>query len=100
MKAKNRISKSVAVMLSVLLMISSLSAAASATGKTEFGMINEYESASGNKNFIAEHEAALERLYAGCMNHDESIDILDLRLPVLFSGAGSARNLPRAVLCF
>lgn len=82
MKANNRLSKAVAVMLSVLILISSLSAAASAAGKTEFGMINEYQSESGNKNFIAEHEAALERLFAGCMNHDESIEILDLRIPV------------------
>ncbi len=82
MKVKNRLFKSAAVVLSVLLLISSLSAAASAAGRTEFGMINEYETASQNKNYIAEHEDVLERLYEGCMNHEESIDILSYGLAV------------------
>ena len=82
MKVKKRLFKSTAVVLSVILLISSLSAAALAAGRTEFGMINEYETESGNNNYIAEHEAVLERLYEGCMNHEESINILDFRLPV------------------
>lgn len=93
MKVKNRLSKAVAVVLSVLLLILSLSAAASAADSTPIGYIvsaphnavSEYVVNDSEyrvyMDILENYADALNAIYEGVMNSQEKIDIRSYKVP-------------------
>ncbi|MBQ9471683.1 MAG: hypothetical protein IJU73_00915, partial [Ruminococcus sp.] len=96
MKVKNRLFKSAAVVLSVLLLISSLSAAASAAGRTPIGYIvtaphnaeSEYVEQDSEylvyKAITENYSDAVTAIYDGVLNGEERIDIRSYGVPVSY----------------
>ena len=69
-----------AVLLCIALLFGICSASAAAADRTEFGMIDEIVSDS-DPQFVSEHEAVLEALFEGCINHEQSINIKAYNVP-------------------
>lgn len=99
MKVKNRLFKSAAVVLSVLLLISSLSAAVSAAGRTPIGYIvtaphnaeSEYVEDDPEylvyKDITENYSDAVTAIYDGVLNGEERIDIRSYGVPVSYWNA-------------
>ena len=68
----------IAAVLSVLMIFGVFQISASAAGKTEFGMIDQYVSDGFD---VLQNKGVFETLYQGCIDHESSVNLYQYNIP-------------------